>query len=159
MNISAIIVLLGTLIGLVRALPQLIGLLRAKKAAGVSVDTAATSAIVGFGWATYGLITHQPYVALATGASATVFLIITFSALGFGRRIKELKVTPIWLCVLLIAGIAAKDKGLGVILPVSVLIANLPQLRVAYKRRTCLIFPLEPGCCPCQMALCGGCTH
>ncbi|ACN15895.1 hypothetical protein HRM2_28060 [Desulforapulum autotrophicum HRM2] len=41
--------------------------------------------------------------------------------------------TPIWLCVLLIAGIAAKERRLGVILPVSVLIANLPQLRVAGK--------------------------
>jgi len=70
MNISSLLGLFGTFIGLVRALPQLIGLVRSKEAWGVSVDTAATSSIVGFGWATYGLLTHQPYVALATGASA-----------------------------------------------------------------------------------------
>ncbi len=73
MNISSILGLLGTFIGLVRAMPQLIRLLRAKEAYGVSVDTAATSSIVSFGWAAYGLLTHQPYVALATGSSAIVF--------------------------------------------------------------------------------------
>jgi hypothetical protein len=76
MNISSMLGLIGTLIGLVRALPQLIHLLRAKEACGVSVDTAATSSIVGFGWAVYGF---------------------------------------------------------GIILPVSVLVSNIPQIWVAYK--------------------------
>ena len=125
--------LFGTLIGLIRALPQLIGLLRVKEACGVSVDTAAVSSIVCFGWAVYGILTNQPYVALATGSSAIVFLIITFIALRFGRQLKELIIAPIWFCVLLLAAIIKEESGLGIILPISVLVANIPQLRVAYK--------------------------
>jgi len=53
--------------------------------------------------------------------------------LRFGRRIKELKITPIWFCILLLAAIFKEESGLGIILPVSVLVANIPQLRVAYK--------------------------
>jgi hypothetical protein len=79
------------------------------------VDTATTSSIVGFGWAVYGLLTNQPYVALATGASAMVFLIITFCALRFGRQIKELKIAPIWFCVLLLAAIIKEESGPGII--------------------------------------------
>jgi len=73
MNISSVFGLLGTLLGMVRALPQLTRLMRAKEACGVSVDSAATSSMVGFGWTVYGIWTHQPYVALATGSSAIVF--------------------------------------------------------------------------------------
>lgn len=133
MNIPSILGLFGTLIGLVRALPQLISLLRSKEAGGVSIDTAATSSIVGFGWAVYGFMTNQPDVALATGSSAIVFLIITFFALQFGRQIKELKIAPIWCCVLLLAAIIKEESGLGIILPISVLVSNIPQLWVAYK--------------------------
>lgn len=133
MNITSILGLLGTFIGLVRALPQLIRLLRTKEAYGVSVDTAATSSIVSFGWAAYGLLTNQPYVALATGSSAIVFLIITLFSLRFGRRLKELKIAPIWFCILFSATMIKKETGLGFILPISVLAANIPQLWVAYK--------------------------
>jgi uncharacterized protein with PQ loop repeat len=133
MSLSSFLGLLGTFIGLVRALPQLIGLLRAQKAWGGSVDTAATSAVVSSGWAAYGLLTRQPYVALATGASAIVFLMVTVFAVRFGRSLRELKIAPVWFCVLILAAMAKAEQGLGIILPVSVLAANLPQLRVAYK--------------------------
>lgn len=123
---------LGTLIGLVRAVPQLARLLRTRQAYGVSVDTAATSSIVSFGWATYGLLTHQLYVSLATGSSGVVFAIITVMALRFGRRVREFAVAPIWLVVLLAAGGLAGQAGLGIVLPISVLAANVPQLWVAY---------------------------
>ena len=69
MNLSSLLGIFGTIIGLVRALPQLVSLLRSKGALGVSVDTAATSAIVSYGWAIYGVLTAQPYVALATGSA------------------------------------------------------------------------------------------
>ncbi len=124
---------LGTLIGLVRAVPQLARLLRARQAYGVSVDTAATSSIVSFGWATYGLWTNQPYVSLATGASGVVFAIITVVALRYGRRVREFAVAPVWLIVLLLAGGLARTTGLGIALPISVLAANVPQLWVAAR--------------------------
>jgi uncharacterized protein with PQ loop repeat len=123
---------LGTLIGLIRAVPQLARLLRTRQTYGVSVDTAATSSIVSFGWATYGLWTNQPYVSLATGSSGVVFAIITVMALRYGRRVREFAVAPIWLVVLLLAGGLAGKTGLGIMLPISVLAANVPQLWVAY---------------------------
>lgn len=125
--------LCGTLIGLVRALPQFIGLLRSGGALGVSLDTAATSAIVSYGWTVYGLWTAQPFVALATGASGTVFLLITCFALKYGRRLRELKIAPVWLCVLAAAAWGWQGAGLGMVLPVSILVSNLPQVRVAWK--------------------------
>jgi uncharacterized protein with PQ loop repeat len=54
--------IISTLLGVTRAMPQLVRLLRARHAYGVSVDTAATSMIVSSGWATYGLLTHQPVI-------------------------------------------------------------------------------------------------
>lgn len=133
MNISALLGMAGTVIGLVRALPQLLRLLRSKEALGVSVDTAATSSVVSFGWATYGLLTQQPYVAFATGASAVVFLLISVVALRFGRQINELRVAPIWFCVLIFAFLFKKDIGLGIILPISILASNIPQLYIAVR--------------------------
>lgn len=124
---------LGTLIGLVRAVPQLARLLRTRQAYGVSVDTAATSSIVSFGWATYGLLTGQLYVSLATGSSGVIFAIITVMALRFGRRAREFAIAPVWLVVLLLVGALAGSAGLGVVLPISVLAANIPQLWVAYR--------------------------
>ncbi len=103
MNYTAILGLLGIIIGLTRALPQLLGLLRSGKAWGVSSDSAATSSIVSYGWAVYGMMTSQPFVTLATGASGTVFLLITIFSIRFGRRIREIKVAPIWLFVLILA--------------------------------------------------------
>ncbi len=124
---------LGTVIGLVRAVPQLLRLLRAKEAFGVSVDTAATSSIVSFGWAAYGMMTGQPYVSFATGSSGLIFALIALAALRFGRKFREFRISPIWLAVLTLTGYFAGEKGLGIALPVSVLAANLPQLWVAYK--------------------------
>ena len=133
MHLVSILGLTGTIIGLFRALPQLIKLLKAKEAFGVSVDSAATGSIVSYGWATYGLLTGQYYVTLATGASGTVFLFITIIAIQYGRSWKEFKIAPIWLLVLVICGFVFKESGLGVVLPVSVLMSNLPQLWIAYK--------------------------
>jgi uncharacterized protein with PQ loop repeat len=133
MTILFILGALGTVIGLVRAMPQLVKLLRAREAFGVSVDTAAISSIVSFGWAAYGVLTHQPYVTFATGCSALIFALITGFALRFGRRAKEFKIAPIWLSVLVLVYLYAGVKGLGVALPVSVLAANLPQIWVACK--------------------------
>lgn len=133
MTLISILGALGTLIGLIRALPQLLRLLRTRQAHGVSVDTAATSAIVSFGWATYGALTAQPYVSFATGASGVIFTLITLMALRFGRSVGEFKIAPIWLIVLGGAGLIAGTTGLGILLPISVLAANIPQLWVAYK--------------------------
>jgi uncharacterized protein with PQ loop repeat len=133
MNIASILGSIGTGLGLVRAVPQLVRLLRAHAAHGVSVDTTATSSIVSFGWSAYGLLTDQPYVCFATGSSGIIFAAITFFALRFGRQIKEFKIAPVWLGLLLLAGIIAGENGLGLLLPVSVLAANIPQLWVASK--------------------------
>ena len=126
---------IGTAVGLVRAVPQLVRLLRAREAYGVSLDTAATSSIVSFGWATYGILTHQIFVILATGSSGLVFVFIACFAMRFGRSVKELKVAPFWFVVLLVSGLWIGRTGLGMLLSISVLAANLPQLWVAYKER------------------------
>lgn len=133
MTSTSILGAIGTVIGLIRAVPQLVRLLRTRHAHGVSVDTAATSSIVSFGWATYGVLTTQPYVSFATGSSGVIFAMITALALRFGRRVREFRVAPLWLAVLLLVGISAGETGLGVALPISVLAANIPQLWVAYK--------------------------
>ncbi|WP_024335903.1 hypothetical protein [Desulfotignum balticum] len=125
--------LAGTVIGLVRALPQLVRLLRSRQALGVSVDTALTSAIVSFGWAAYGVLTNQPYVTLATGASAAVFFVITISALKFGRTIKEFRIAPVWFVALCVAFLIKGQAGLGIILPISILVSNIPQICVAAR--------------------------
>jgi uncharacterized protein with PQ loop repeat len=133
MTLPSILGAIGTLIGLVRAIPQLLRLLRAKEAFGVSVDTAGTSSIVSFGWMTYGLLTGQPYVSLATGSSGIIFAIIAFSALRYGRKINEFKITPAWFAVLLLSGLFFGKTGLGLVLSISTLVSNLPQIWVAYR--------------------------
>jgi uncharacterized protein with PQ loop repeat len=132
-SISSLLGALGTVIGLVRAIPQLIRLLRAREAFGVSVDTAATSSLVSLGWAVYGLLTGQPFVTLATGSSGLVFAWITYSALRFGRSFREFKIAPLWFVVLAMAVFLKGAGGLGLVLPISVLAANIPQIRVALK--------------------------
>jgi uncharacterized protein with PQ loop repeat len=132
-NFISILGSLGTILGLIRAIPQLVRLLRAREAHGVSLDTAATSSIVSFGWATYGILSRQPYVSLATGSSGIIFAIVTWYAIRFGRSTKEFKVAPLWLGILVLAGIVAGKNGLGIMLPVSVLASNIPQLWIAYK--------------------------
>ena len=126
---------LGTLIGLVRALPQLVRLMRSRDAHGVSVDTAATSSAVSFGWATYGRLTEQLPVTLATGSSGVVFALITLSALRFGRRAREFRAAPVWVVVLVVVTLSTREAGLAGLLPASVLVANVPQLVVAYRER------------------------
>ena len=133
MNAATVLGGLGTVIGLVRALPQLVRLLRTRNAHGVSLDTATTSSIVSFGWATYGALTDQLPVTLATGASGVVFALIALFALRFGRRMTELRAAPVWLVVLVVATLLWRANGLGVLLPVSVLVANIPQLVVAFR--------------------------
>lgn len=133
MNPASTMGFIGTIIGLVRALPQFISVLRAQKASGVSVDTTATSSIVSFGWAAYGFLTNQPFVCLATGSSGIIFLFITIFALRFGRKVKEFKIAPFWLCVLFLSYYSVGENGLGFVLAISILAANIPQLWVAYK--------------------------
>ena len=133
MDAAGVLGALGTVIGLVRALPQLVRLVRTRDAHGVSLDTATTSSIVSFGWATYGILTDQLAVTLATGSSGIVFAAIALLALRLGRRLSELRAAPVWLVVLAAATLIAKEDGLGILLPVSVLVANVPQLVVAYR--------------------------
>ena len=133
MDAAGVLGAIGTLVGLVRALPQLLRLWTTRDAHGVSLDTAATSSVVSFGWATYGVLTEQLPVTLATGSSGIAFALITVLALKLGRRPGELRAAPVWLAVLAAVAIAGGADGLGVLLPVSVLVANVPQLVVAYR--------------------------
>jgi uncharacterized protein with PQ loop repeat len=133
MNITSILGTFGMILGLVRAMPQLVRLLRAREAFGVSVDTAATSAICSFGWVAYGILTDQFYFSLASGLTGLIFALITLFALRFGRQVREIKVAPIWFTVLLLAGVVAGKNGLGLVLAISVLVANVPQLWLAHK--------------------------
>lgn len=128
-----IFVIITTTLGITRAMPQLVRILGSGHARGVSVDTSATSAIVSSGWVVYGLLTHQPSISIASGASAIIFALITLAALRFGRQLKELKIAPVWLVVLSLFGSVGGALGLSLVLPVSVLAANIPQVRVAYR--------------------------
>jgi uncharacterized protein with PQ loop repeat len=124
---------IGTVLGLVRACPQLFRLLRAREAYGVSLDAAATGAIVSFSWSAYGFLTHQIYVGISSGSTGIIFTLIAIFALRFGRSMKEFRVAPLWLGILLLTGGVFGKNGLGIILPISVLASNLPQLWVAFK--------------------------
>lgn len=132
MNIIAILGTFGTILGSIRAMPQLVRLVRAREAFGVSVDTAATSAVCSFGWMIYGALTSQFYFSLSSGLTGFIFALITIFALRFGRQIREFKVAPVWFTVLILAGILAGKNGLGLVLSVSILIANMPQVWLAY---------------------------
>lgn len=133
MDLTSLLGMLGTIIGLVRALPQLIQLLKSREAHGVSVDTAGISSVVSFGWAAYGLFTDQAYVTLATGSSGIIFALIVIFAIRFGRSTKEIRVTPFGALALILSKVLGGTAGLGIALPISVLIANSPQIVVAYK--------------------------
>lgn len=122
-------------LGVTRAMPQLVRLLRTRHAYGVSVDTAATSLIVSSGWVVYGVLTNQPSISFASGATAIIFALITVAALRFGRRLLELTIAPVWLAVLLLFGSVGGAAGLSIVLPISVLAANIPQVWVAYRER------------------------
>lgn len=133
MNFISTLGLTGTIIDLLRAAPQLIRLLRERKSFGVSVDSSGTSCVVSLGWTTYGIITDQIFVALASGAIASLFFIITLAALRLGRSAREFRIAPLWLVVLFSAVAFFGKNGLGLILSISALISNVPQIRVAYK--------------------------
>ena len=133
MNFISTLGFTGTIIDLLRAAPQLVRLLRERKSFGVSVDTSGTSCVVSLGWTTYGIITDQIFVAIASGAIASLFFIITVAALRLGRSAREFRVTPLWLVVLFSALIFFGKNGLGLMLSISALISNVPQIRVAHK--------------------------
>ena len=133
MDFLVVFGLLATFVGLIKAMPQLLSILRAKKVQGVSLDTALTTAIVSFGWAGYGYVTVQYSVSLASGLSGIVFVLIAIYALKFGRHIKELKMSPIAFVVIGLSYVFFGEVGLCIILPVSVLACNFPQILVAFR--------------------------
>jgi hypothetical protein len=89
--------------------------------------------VISFGWATYGVMTEQWGVAVATACSGFVFADVTVLALGLGRRAREMRTAPAWLVVLATAVLIRGSDGLGFLLPLSVLVGNLPQVVTAYR--------------------------
>ena len=132
MDAALVLGAIGTFTGLARPLPQFIRLLRIRDAHGVSLDTAATSCVVSSAWAAYGVLTGHVAVALASGLSAAVFALIALLALRLGRHVNELRAAPVWLVAVLAASVAGA-AGLGVVLVVGALVANLPQVIVAFR--------------------------
>lgn len=126
---------LATIVGLTRALPQLVRLLRAGNAAGVSLDGSATSATVSSFWAVYGVLTDQPAVVLASGTPAAVFVLITLAALRYGRRLDELRAAPVFFVLFGAVAVAGGAAGLGLMLTAGALIANTPHVVVAYREK------------------------
>ena len=143
MDAPSILGLIGTLLDLIRAAPQLGRLIRARKSFGVSVDTSGTSCVVSLGWTVYGVVTNQPFVTLASGVMASFFFIITVVALRLGRSVSEFRIAPLWLIILLTAGLSFGTNGLGAVLSVSVLASNIPQIRVAYNEKNLSTLSLE----------------
>ncbi len=124
---------LATIVGLTRAMPQLVRLLRARDAAGISVDGCVTSAIVSSFWATYGVLTGQPAVVLASGTPAAIFVLITIAALRYGRRVNEFRAAPLFLALFIAVVVTGGAVGLGLVLTVGALVANTPHVIVAYR--------------------------
>lgn len=135
MSAAAIFIMVGTAIGLTRALPQLVRLCRTRNAHGVSADSAGTTSVMSFGWTAYGVLTGQVAVVLASSVAAVMFCLVMVVALRLGRPVSELRTAPVWLFVLAAAGLTGGATGLGLLLPVSVLVANVPQLLVAWRER------------------------
>ncbi|MFP5299187.1 MAG: hypothetical protein ACLGHL_09395, partial [Actinomycetota bacterium] len=124
---------IGSLVGLIRAFPQLIRLGLTGDPHGVSIDTTGTSSAISFGWASYGFLSDQLPVALATLSSGVVFLLITVMGVSLGRRMSEMKTAAVWAVVLLVVGAIWREEGLGILLPLSILVGNVPQLVTAYR--------------------------
>jgi len=135
MSWLALLGVLGLIVGLSRALPQLIRLLRIKDAAGVSVDGSATASIVSTAWTTYGLLTDQPAVVVASGTPALVFALITIASLRYGRSVREFRTAPVVFVVFVAVTSYGGAIGLGVALTVGALIANTPHVIVAYREK------------------------
>jgi uncharacterized protein with PQ loop repeat len=157
MNLPSILGFMGTLLGLVRAVPQLVRLVRARQAFGVSVDTTLTSSIVSFGWAVYGVLTGQVFVTLATGSSGVIFAIVTLLALRYGRKLREFKIAPLWLAVLLLAGLVFGKSGLGAALSAP-WYPTCPRSGSLTGKATWPACRSAPGCYPCRTAWCGAST-
>lgn len=126
---------IGIFTGLARPLPQFVRLLKIRDAHGVSLDTAATSCVVSSAWATYGVLADHGAVVLASGLSAALFVLIALLALSLGRHVSELRAAPIWLVTVVAASALAGAAGLGVVLVVGALVANLPQVIVVFRER------------------------
>jgi uncharacterized protein with PQ loop repeat len=126
---------IALIVGLTRAMPQLVRLLRARDAAGVSLDGCATSAIVSSAWALYGALTGQPAVVLASATPAVIFVLIALAALRYGRRLRELRTAPLILLVFTGVVVAGGAVALGLVLTAGALIANTPHVLVAFRER------------------------
>lgn len=124
---------LALIVGLTRALPQLVRLLRARTAAGVSLDGAATSATVSSFWAVYGALTGQPAVVLASATPAAVFVLISLAALRYGRNPRELRAAPVFFVLFTAVVLVGGETGLGLMLTAGALIANTPHVVVAFR--------------------------
>ncbi|MDQ4124758.1 MAG: hypothetical protein M3134_04040 [Actinomycetota bacterium] len=123
------------IVGLTRALPQLVRLLRAKDAAGVSVDGCATSATVSSFWAVYGLLTGQPAVVFASATPAFIFVLIILAAVRYGRSVRELRSAPLFFVAFAAVVLAGGAGGLGLALTAGALVANTPHVLVAYREK------------------------
>ena len=133
MEATTVLGAIGTVLGLVRAIPQLMRLIRSRDPHGISIGTTATSAAISYGWTTYGLFTSQLPVATATFSSAVVFTAITCVALRLGRSVAEMKLAPVWYFVLMTSLLGWGTDGLGAVLAFSVLVGNLPQVFTVFR--------------------------
>lgn len=81
--------IISTLLGVMRTMPQLVRLLRARHAYGVSIDTAATSMIVSSGWAIYGFVQQDISVLVNNTFQVTTSAIIVAHSLAHMARQAE----------------------------------------------------------------------
>lgn len=126
--------LVGTLLGLARAVPQLWLVALSPSRAGVSIDAAATSCVVSLGWTVYGLWTSQLAVVLATGLSGLVFGAIAVLVSRGRGLMSGCRLAPLSLGLLGVIAWRWGASGLAVALPLAVLVANGPQVLTAIKQ-------------------------
>ena len=135
MPVLVVLGFLGTVVGLVRALPQLIRLLRTRDVAGVSLEGCLTSSVVSAAWALYGVLTDQFAVVLASATPSIVFVFTAVAAVRYGRSVREIRTAPVFLAIFAGVAVAAGATGLGLALTVGALVANTPHLLAAVREK------------------------
>ena len=118
---------MGVVVGIVRAVPQLVRLLRKGASGGVSLDTLATTALLSLGWVAYGSMTDQVVLMAATGVSCTFFTVAASVARAQGQSERRLRGAPVLLCLLVATAWVVGSSGLPWLLALTVVMANAPQ--------------------------------
>jgi hypothetical protein len=80
---------------------------------------------------------------LATASSGIIFLFVTIFALRFGRQVREFKIAPFWPCILFLSYHSAGENGLGLVLAISIIAANIHRFGLLIKNLISRLIPWD----------------